>query len=291
MAVVYSGSDKKMSPLRRRAEEARLRKAEELRQKELESEAVPLEGEREDIVGISFALSEGDISAPLALEGCPRRDQLFTWLTADPWGELEEAADSAEKYWRSCMADMDTLKRRAADGEEIRIWADCPPTFACGALFVCDLLREADCPVSVVRLPKTNKRPDGAVVEFIGWGEVHPELLGRFALDSAPLTREDVIALSDKWRSLVAENAPLRAVRDGEVISVGEDWYDELIRLEYPEDECRVAMLIGAVLSKHRPGVGDYLLAQRIRALIASGELVMKEEDPQRFYNCVIARA
>ncbi|MEG1175607.1 MAG: DUF3658 domain-containing protein [Ruthenibacterium sp.] len=260
-------------------------------QRALEQGAIALGGTKEDLVGISFDESEGDIAAPLTADDCPRKRRVVEWLTADPWGEQEEMQTEAENFWQRCMADLEKLKTRAAAGEAVRIWADETPSAACGLLFAADLLRGMDCPVSVVKLPPQMERPDGTIVRYVGWGEVRPELFGSFLGGAVTLSKEQRALLAQQWKRLQEENAPLRAVQDGQVVSVGMDYYDALIRKEYPADSCRVAELIGNVLGKHRPGVGDFFIAQRIRTLLADGELTIRKNDPSRFYNTVIARA
>ena len=96
--------------------------------------------------------------------------------------------------------------------------------------------------------------------------------------------------LAARWKELKEENAPLRAVVNGEVRSVEETFYDGLIRKHLPAGEKKVAALIGEILGRERPGIGDIWLADRIRAMIAAGELELVREDPERFYRSVIRR-
>lgn len=265
-----------------------LKRAKEERRR-LQAEAVPLDGNPEDVVGISFDFSLGDIAAPLKAEGCPRKEVLFQWLAADPWGEQHQWEESAQQFWQNCLADLEKLKTRAAQGEPMRLWADATPACACGVLFVAHLLKESASPLSLVVLPQTYRRPDGAAVEYSAWGEVEPERLGGFVKNAVLLTDKARLELAEQWDTLLRENAPLRAVKNGRVVSAEMDYYDDLIRREYPRQPCRVGELIGNVLAKQRPGVGDWLLAQRIRALIAQGELKVLQKDSERFYNTQIA--
>lgn len=42
--------------------------------------------------------------------------------------------------------------------------------------------------------------------------------------------------------------------------------------------------MIGEVLGRECPGIGDLWLAERIRWMLETGELRMVREDPERFY-------
>ncbi|MEG1932121.1 MAG: DUF3658 domain-containing protein, partial [Pygmaiobacter sp.] len=272
----------------RREKEAEIERQRQ-EQQQLEAQAIPLGGTKQDLVGLSFALDMGDIAAPLTAGDCPRRQLIYRWLTADPWGEQQEMQAEAEQFWQACLVDLETLKARAARGETVRIWVDATPGAACGLRFTAALLEGIECPITVVNLPLRVERPDGTSVSYRGWGEVLPEQAGALLSGAQLLSAQQCAALAAQWKTLQRENASLRAVQGERVISVGEDYYDDRIRAEYPVGTCRVAELIGRVLSKQNPGVGDNFLAQRIRVLLQQGELMLVRDDPKRFYNTIIS--
>lgn len=49
-----------------------------------------------------------------------------------------------------------------------------------GLLHAASLLKDTKADVRVVFLPPWRERPDGVVETYLGWGEVEPELFGRF---------------------------------------------------------------------------------------------------------------
>ena len=55
-----------------------------------------------------------------------------------------------------------------------------------------------------------------------------------------------------EWLPLREENAPLRAVINGQLHRVGEDFYDPFIRARIPDGAFQVAQLIGEVLGRCR---------------------------------------
>lgn len=254
----------------------------------LEREAIPLGGKREDLIGICFDLSIGDISSPLNLEDCLRKQFVKQWLTADTHGDDDKNEFFMNEFWRECMADLDILKKRVSTGESVRIWTDTTPTAACGVLFVADLLVDADCEITIVPLPRNKKRAYNPSKEYSSWSEVEPQLFGSFLDDSRTLTKEDVQALSQQWRNLQMENAPLRVVEEYVVISAEEDYYDEYIRKEYPQDTCYVGRLISNVIENHH--ISDWLVAQRIKVLIAQNELKIVDSSEKGFYRNIVSR-
>ena len=85
------------------------------------------------------------------------------------------------------------------------------------------------------------------------------------------------------------ENAPLRAVVNGRVRSVGRtSTTNDPTHL--PEGQTKIANIIGEVLGREKPGIGDVWLAERIRQMLSTGELRMLREDRERFYRSVVER-
>ena len=85
------------------------------------------------------------------------------------------------------------------------------------------------------------------------------------------------------------ENAPLRAVVNGRSAA----WGGLLRRNDpthLPEGQTKIANIIGEVLGREKPGIGDVWLAERIRQMLSTGELRMLQEDRERFYRSVVER-
>ena len=246
----------------------------------LDREAIPLGGTAADVLGLSLGLDMEDIREPL---GEARRELLRRWYDGN-----DEAAD---RDWQETLGSADRL-RALGPGDTVRIWADRTPHSACGLLHAASLLKDTKAAVSVVFLPLWRETGDGkTLVSYLGWGEVEPELFGHFLSREEPLPPLILRAMASRWRELQQENAPLRAVVNGQVRSVREDFYDEMIRRHIPEGQTKIANIIGDVLGREKPGIGDVWLAERIRWMLSAGELRMVREDPERFYRSVVERA
>ena len=263
------------------AEQAARRAAEAFRrQEELEREAIPLGGSPNDVLTLSLGLDMGDIREPL---GEVRHQLQRQWYD----GENE----IADRDWGRNLEAAECLKA-CGPGDTVRIWADRTPHSACGLLHAASLLKDTKAAVHVVFLPLWRETGDGkTLVSYLGWGEVEPELFGHFLSHEIPVPPVALGAMAHQWEALRRENAPLRAVVNGQVRSVGENFYDEMIRRHIPEGQTKIANIIGDVLGREKPGIGDVWLAERIRWMLSAGELRMVREDPERFYRSVVERA
>lgn len=244
----------------------------------LDREAIPLGGTPSDVLGLSLGLDMEDIREPL---GEARRELLRRWYDGN-----DEAAD---QDWQETLESADRL-RACGTGDAVRIWVDHTPSSACGLLHAASILEKTGAAVSVVPLPRW--REEGkAVVSYQGWGEVEPELFGHFLSREEPVPPRILGVMASRWRELQQENAPLRAVVNGRVRSVGADFYDGLIRKHIPEGQTKIALIIGDVLGWEKPGIGDIWLVERIRWMLSAGELRMVREDKEMFYRSVVERA
>lgn len=223
-------------------------------------------GERDTVYSFELGLSVGDIAQEVT--GPVRRDILCALCGLAPEDRKLEQASAA----------LPDILRRSAEGEPVRLWYSDQPDELCGLYWMMDQLdglKEGCGPVSAVKLPRFEQRDEHTVVEFTSWGEVAPEEWNAFLPLEQPVTPIQRRAFANCWRTLREENAPLRAVLNGRLVSVREDLYDSFIRreLERMEDEFREAHLVGGVIGHFQLGISDGWIAQRIDAMVRSGEL------------------
>ncbi|MDD4849704.1 MAG: DUF3658 domain-containing protein [Gemmiger sp.] len=255
------------------------------RQAELQPQAVALGGEQKDLVGLSFGLSEGDIQAPICSQSCPRKACVAQAFSFDRYNDAAELQDAAEPFWQACIQDLEKLQAAPAS---VRIWLDATPDAQCGLLFVADLLQGTDTEMRLVELPQTVQQPDGLTVRYRGWGEVEPLLMGTFLDRERVLDAQERERLARRWQTLKAENAPLRVVENGEVISTELCYYDDAIRKAFPQDTCNIANIIGRALGNQEVPTGDVFVAKRLQAFIESGELAVTKNSTDGFYKTVV---
>lgn len=251
--------------------------------------SIPMQGQLE-IACFALKLSVGDISEtiPGPLRQASLEKYFTCWRNGDkPWSAqtMEQAATSLEK-----------LRAQAAAGKPLRIWySDCPDEL-CGFYWLMALLESMEnCgPVSAVYLPHYEEREDGCVVEYTGWHEIHPGDWGHCL--SLEKTVPDALkrTCANRWRALQQENAPLRAVLNGRLVSAPEELYDSFIRREIAKEktEFQEACVIGNVIGRQNLKISDAWIAYRIENMVQKGEFeaVTQPEPDDPVYHRILRK-
>jgi hypothetical protein len=244
-----------------------------------------MEGGSQDVAALSLYLDIGDISdADGDLEN---RKKLLKELFSDCPGVV------ADGIWDQSRAALSRLEETKKTLEPVRIWicAD-NPTEMCGLYFVCRFMAGAATPLFLVCIPERVETED-RIVTYRGTGDIEPEELSKYAAcgTEGPVSQLRRGFFADIWSTLSRENAPLRAVVNGTIMSVPENFYDFALRAHMPDGDFRVAQLIGKTLAD-LPGAGDRWFFLRICAMIRSGELVVvREATDDHPYSAVIKRS
>jgi len=237
----------------------------------------PLGGKPEDVIALSFALDIGNIAVPVT--EASRKDLIARILSSNPWGELHNMEDGICSYWDGCISDLNRLNLRAKAGEAVRIWYSDAPYSMCGFYNAIDQLEGYECRVLAIKLPTFMSCGEQETKSAVSWGEIAP---GEF-VNYLPLEAEIPVpvqkAICMEWKKLKQENAPLRVVLNGKLHSAESDFYDGFIRKEVPKSTFKVGQLVGSVLGRNQLGIGDWLIAQRIKKMVESGEFTVIEEN------------
>ena len=248
------------------------REAEERDRQNWES-AIPLEGDRKDIFSFPLSLSVGEVDE----DGIgPKREQALQSLMGIFPALRDEVVAKTLQTTRESLA---ALLTRAKNGEPIRIWGSRTPDECCGPCWLLAQLRPLgfqNLNITLVTLPEYEEQPGGATVQYAGWGDVGPHRFGALAACGQALPSSRMRILANCWAELRQENAPLRAVVSGRLLSVPENFYDSFVLRELAalDDEFMEADLVGRVLGKYQLGIGDALIALRIEQFIRDGLLV-----------------
>ncbi|MBF4691534.1 DUF3658 domain-containing protein [Fusibacter ferrireducens] len=227
-------------------------------------------GNTQEVAYIGFSLDMGDISGEV--DGAERQN-MFRKL----WGRHDIDSNDQEQFFTNQREDLEKLLLAATEGTPIRIWKSNAPYSICGFYYVCNLLRNIDCEVNVVSLPEYVLNSKNEIVTYSNWGEVKSGQLYTFLPLEKRLSQMEKQLLSSRWRELVEENATLRAVVNGKLISVSETFYDHMIIKNMPDEAFLMARLIGGIVGKYQWGVSDSWYALRIDKMIAEGQLVVVE--------------
>lgn len=240
-----------------------------------------------DVVCLGFLANVGDIKRPFTGE---YRSQLISKLLyQEQWGADAKMKRELDGLGAVYAKELDRLLGEVRRGEPARVWFSDAPYSVCGLLWLCDTLSTLKAEMYVVKLPHTVSMA-GGTVSFNSWGEVEPRLFEKFLplqKELSPLIRGHN---SFKWKKLQEENSPVRAVINGNVISVPANFYDFLIWKHLGSSPIKEAALIGEILGKNPIGIGDWWLAYRIDHLISKGK-IKAVEDNERKYARMIKRA
>ncbi len=244
-----------------------------------------------DIVCLGVMADVGDITEPMF--GEYRYGLLYRMLYQEQWGSDPEMKSELKNLGKYYAKEYLLLKRGLKNGEPVRVWLSNSPFSMCGFLWLSGLLAKYNAEVCAVDLRRFNEQTAAksarALIVLRDWGECEPSEF----VKALPLTRRiphtELISNSMEWQRLTSENAPLRTVIAGHVVSVPASFYDFLIRRYLGSRPMREAVLIGKILGENQLGVGDWWYAQRIEHLIRRKNIVVLE-DSERKYERVIAR-
>lgn len=201
--------------------------------------------------------------------------------------EMPEALQNLQKYDR----DYAKLKEIAAGGGAVRIWySSRAPYSYCGLCWLCHELARTKAELYVIDLPEYEVHAD-YIVHHKSWGEIECERFSTYLDRQKKLTCLEKRMYESEWMEAAASGSVLRAVVNGTLMGVPEEFYDFLIlnRLtRQPEKEARI---IGDILGKSQSGVGDWWYAYRIEKLIESGMIGIAEDSGKEYarviYKCV----
>lgn len=219
-----------------------------------------------DVVCIGLNLDIGDISGD---DDSAERKKEFVRV----FSSVKFKGEEIEQFFNMQREDYDKLLRYAKSGESIRVWKSNAAFSACAYTFLCYTLKDIDCDLNSVTLPEYFEISHDTIKQCTDWGEVAPSEFKQFLHLEKKVSDAEKKYQSNIWERLKKENAPLRAVVNGKLISVCEDFYDHLIIKHIPKDNFVMARLIGTVLGSYPLGVGDGWYALRIKKMIEENKL------------------
>ncbi len=235
--------------------------------------AVPLGGNLADIYGFTLALSIGDISENQP--GIMRQKTLEHMWSIYP--DID-GRDLAQEMSKTNYKNLAEIRERITKGEALRVWYSNQPDDMCGLCWFMEQLHQWEphsCQLFLIKLPEWESREEGIIEKKSGWGDVSPEEWHRYLDLQTAVPQTFIKSCAAHWRELQKENAPLRAVLNGRLVSVPDNIYDSFIlhEIEAEDDEFQEAIIIGRVLGKCQLGIGDAWVALRIEEMIRTGIL------------------
>lgn len=245
-----------------------------------------VEGTAAEVICLRLMLDIGDIKEPV--DSLYRKELIYSMYAQNQWEQDEELEKGLKKAVEVYTKELLRLKKFLDDGEMVRIWYSDAPYSRCGFYNLCQMLKEYENEIRVVKLPEYVVQ-ENSITAYKNWGEVAAEEFAGFLSYEKKLSKEEVRFYAILWSSLVEDNSPLRSVINGKVLSVPEDFYDFQIwgRLsDKPVKECR---LIGDIIGCSQISVADWWYAERIEYFIQQGKIRVVEDSENKYARLICA--
>jgi len=236
-----------------------------------------------------------------ALKSARRDDEVVTFFDNLSFGPINPPDASRAKWveselgwtgWDEVASSSETLWREALCSERKKVaWLSrrSPMEYAG---FLEWLWRLGDAPSELVDLTdvtishRTEHGPPRRPRLAISVAMLHPDIIASEKLwDLAkPLQTDMRTGYLDLWRRLREENAPLRVLEGGDLVSAPISFFDSLLMSHATDEWQKVARIIGEALATEWDDdifqTGDLVLAARVNALVENGRLECRGKSP-----------
>lgn len=239
-----------------------------------------VEGTAAEVVCLGFMLDIGDIKEPV--DSLYRKNLIYSMYAQDQWEQDEAMEEELKQTADIYVKELSRLKSFLDNGETVRIWYSDAPYSRCGFYHLCRMLRKYKNEIRVVKLPEYTVR-EKSITIYKNWGEVAAEEFAGFLPYEKKLSKEEIRLYGLLWSELADDNSPLRAVINGRVLGVPEDFYDFLIWKKLTDKPVKEARLIGDILGCFPVSVGDWWYAKRIEYYIRQGKIRVVEDSKNTY--------
>ena len=242
---------------------------------------IPIPGHAGEVICLAYMLDVGDIRESFDSEY--RQELILSMYLQSGWDHSQEFREELTEGIRRNIREYRRLMDFIQKGEAVRIWYSQTPYSLCGLYWLCSQMNGMEHEVYVVEMPAYTERSDGVIVTHHSWGNVEAERFSSFLKYQRRLSGNERRMFGSKWTELAEDNSPLRAVVNGELTGVPEDFYDFLILREITETPVKEARLIGDILGKYPLQVGDWWYASRIEQMINDGKIWVLRDSEQKY--------
>lgn len=239
-----------------------------------------IDGSPNEVICLGFMLDIGDIKRPVC--STYRKELIYSIYAQNQWEEEDDFEEELKTLGNVYEKELNRLKEFLEEGESIRIWYSDAPYSRCGFYSLCQILQKYKNNVSAVKLPEYVLKGQQITV-YQSWNEVCAEEFAGFLPDEKKLSKEEIRMRAQNWTDLQEENTPLRAVINGKVLSVPEDFYDFLIWQELKNKKLKEARLIGNILLNTQIAISDSWYARRIEQHIRDGKIKIVKDAKNKY--------
>lgn len=239
-----------------------------------------VEGTSEDVVCLGFMLDIGNIKEPI--DSPYRKNLIYSMYAQNQYVKNPEIDQELKLTGEVYLNELLRLKEYLENGETIRVWYSDTPYSICGFYSLCQILQKYKNEIHIVKLPEYMVRKT-SIISYKNWGEVSAEEFAEFLTYESVLTKEEVRMYAQLWTELTEDNSPLRAMINGKVTGVSEDFYDFLIWKRLTRKPIKEARLIGDILGCFQIGMGDWWFARRIEHFIQQDKIKVINDSENKY--------
>lgn len=239
-----------------------------------------ISGKSEEVICLGFLLDIGNIKE--SVDSPYRKNLIFSMFYQEQWGNDAEMAEELKQTGNFYVEELKRLEKYLNQDETVRIWYSDSPYAKCGLYFLCNRMRKYENPIVVVKLPEYKVIHNGIILCH-NWGDIAAEEFSEFLQYERTLSREERMMYGQLWTKLVEENAPLRTIINGKIISVEEEFYDFFIWKRLTDKPIKQARLIGDILGYYPISIGDWWYAARIEKFIQQGRIRILEDSDNKY--------
>ena len=239
-----------------------------------------VEGTSEDVVCLGFMLDIGNIKEPI--DSPYRKNLIYSMYAQNQYVKNPEIDQELKLTGEVYLNELLRLKEYLENGETARVWYSDTPYSICGFYSLCQILQKYKNEIHIVKLPEYMVRKT-SIISYRNWGEVSAEEFAEFLTYERVLTKEEVRMYAQLWTELTEDNSPLRAMINGKVTGVPEDFYDFLIWKRLTRKPIKEARLIGDILGCFQIGMGDWWFARRIEHFIQQDKIKVINDSENKY--------
>ncbi len=239
----------------------------------------PIGGRSADIICLRYDLSFGDISEKIPSD--IRYQYIFKSTCAMYPSEHHDTLvnDLVDNLKKENLKYLNELKEAIKNKNEIRIWYSSAPDDINAFYWLMNFLDSNKYykNISAVYIPPDNWN---GTSYCRGMGMLGPEMYFNALKLEKIIPENQIKACSDRWEELRKENAPMRLMISGNLVSLPDSFLDSFISnsVNTLTNTFTIAQLIGEVMGDYGLMVGDRPLFERVLSFIERDELEIVEE-------------
>ncbi|MEH6935970.1 DUF1835 domain-containing protein [Bacillus sp. JJ783] len=237
------------------------------------------EYKNEKVICINEDFSIGPIYKLESTEGMQERKQ---WLkevltTIGPTSELDYL-----DWIETILKQNPQIVEEIPSSSKVILWHGENVSDAIGLRFVLSLLQNKNIHFEEVNVTDFSHHIEYKVQDIQGkeiphvlrsLGEMPSELILEALLMKKDLPQAHVQTLIQDWKKYVQTNGIVRILKDGQITTVAENYYDVLILENTSNEYQRASLIVGEVMGKNEQRIGDTYLIYRVHQLIQQGKL------------------